>query len=72
VEEKHNLDKERGLRMNGHQISCMEYVDTLEDVLVAVVPEAVDTCHAAYLSAKAGLSRVASFECLNLTCASGR
>jgi hypothetical protein len=36
----------------------MEDVDRLEDVLEAVVTGAVNTRHAAYLSAKAGLSRV--------------
>jgi glycogen debranching enzyme len=45
----------------------MEDVDRLEDVLEAVVTGAVNTRHAAYLSAKAGMSRVASYEFLNLT-----
>jgi hypothetical protein len=45
----------------------MEDVDWLEDVLEAVVTGAVNTRHAAYLSAKAGMSRVASYEFLNLT-----
>jgi hypothetical protein len=67
LEETHSLDKERGIRMNGHRFTLMEDVDRLEDVLEAVVTGAVNTRHAAYLSAKAGLSRVASYEFLNLT-----
>jgi hypothetical protein len=67
LEEKHTLDRERGVRMNGHRFTLMEDVDRLEDVLEAVVTGAVNTRHAAYLSAKAGLSRVASYEYLNLT-----
>jgi hypothetical protein len=53
--------------MNGHRFTLMEDVDRLEDVLEAVVTGAVNTRHAVYLSAKAGLSRVASYEFLNLT-----
>jgi hypothetical protein len=67
IEEKHDLDRERGVRMNAHRFTLMEDVDRLEDVLEAVVSGAVNTRHAAYLSAKAGMSRVASFEYLNLT-----
>jgi hypothetical protein len=66
LEKKHNSDKDRGSRMAAHP-TLMEDVDRLEDVLEAVVTGAVNTRHAAYLSAKAGLSRVASYEFLNLT-----
>jgi hypothetical protein len=72
LEEKHNLDRERGVRMSGDRFTLMEDVDWLEDVLEAVVTGAVNTCHAAYLSAKAGLSRVASFEYLNLFSTGGK
>jgi hypothetical protein len=67
LERKHNADKDRGSRMAAHRFTLMEYVDRLEDVLEAVVTGAVNTRHAAYLSAKAGMSRVASYEFLNLT-----
>jgi hypothetical protein len=67
IEENHNLDRDRGMRMNAHRFTLMEDVDRLEDILEAVVSGAVNTRHAAYLSAKAGLSRVASFEYLNIT-----
>jgi hypothetical protein len=67
LEKKHNTDKDRGSRMAAHRFTLMEDVDRLEDVLEAVVTGAVNTRHAAYLSAKAGLSRVASYEFLNLT-----
>jgi hypothetical protein len=67
LERKHNADKDRGSRMAAHRFTLMEDVDRLEDVLEAVVTGAVNTRHAAYLSAKAGMSRVASYEFLNLT-----
>jgi hypothetical protein len=67
IEENHNLDRDRSMRMNAHRFPLMEDVDRLEDILEAVVSGAVNTRHAAYLSAKAGLSRVASFEYLNIT-----
>jgi hypothetical protein len=67
LEESHNIDIERGVRMSGHRFTLMEDVDRLEDVLEAVVTGAVNTRHAAYPSSKAGLSRVASYEFLNLT-----
>jgi hypothetical protein len=69
LEEKHDLDRERAVRMSAHRFTLMEDVDRLEDVLEAVVTGAVNTRHAAYLSSKAGLSRVASYEFLNLTMA---
>jgi hypothetical protein len=53
--------------MNGHRFTLMEDVDRLENVLEAILTGAVNTRHAAYLSSKAGLSRVASYEYLNLT-----
>ncbi len=58
VEERHALDRDR-----------MEDMNRLKDVLEAVVTGAVKTSQAAYLSAKAGLSQVASFEFLNITAA---
>jgi hypothetical protein len=67
LEKRHNTDRDRGSRMAAHRFTLMEDVDRLEDVLEAVVTGAVNTRHAAYLSAKAGLSRVASYEFLNLT-----
>jgi hypothetical protein len=67
LERKHNSDKDRGVRMAAHRFTLMEDVDRLEDVLEAVVTGSVNTRHAAYLSAKAGMSRVASYEFLNLT-----
>jgi hypothetical protein len=67
LEQKHKSDKDRDSRMAAHRFTLMEDVDCLEDVLEAVVTGAVNTRHAAYLSAKAGMSRVASYEFLNLT-----
>jgi hypothetical protein len=67
LEKKHNADKDGGIRMAAHRFTLMEDVDRLEDVLEAVVTGAVNTRHAAFLSAKAGMSRVASYEFLNLT-----
>jgi hypothetical protein len=67
LERRHSSDKDRGTRMAAHRFTLMEDVDRLEDVLEAVVTGAVNTRHAAYLSAKAGMSRVASYEFLNLT-----
>jgi hypothetical protein len=67
LERRHKADKDRDIRMAAHRFTLMEDVDRLEDVLEAVVTGAVNTRHAAYLSAKAGLSRVASYEFLNLT-----
>jgi hypothetical protein len=67
IEQKHKSDQERGIRMAAHRFTLMEDVDRLEDVLEAVVTGSVNTRHAAYLSAKAGMSRVASYEFLNLT-----
>ena len=67
LERKHNSDKDRAVRMSAHRYTLMEDVDRLEDVLEAVVTGAVNTRHAAYLSAKAGMSRVASYEFLNVT-----
>jgi hypothetical protein len=58
VEERHALDRDR-----------MEDMNRLKDVLEAVVTGAVKTSQAAYLSAKAGPSQVASFEFLNITAA---
>jgi hypothetical protein len=69
LEEKYRLDKERDLRMDAHRFTLMEDVDRLEDILEAVVTGVVNTRHAAFLSAQAGLSRVASFEFVNLTSA---
>jgi hypothetical protein len=67
LEKRHKADKDRDSRMAAHRFTLMEDVDRLEDVLEAVVTGAVNTRHAAYLSAKAGMSRVASYEFLNLT-----
>jgi hypothetical protein len=67
LEQKHKSDKDRDSRMAAHRFTLMEDVDRLEDVLEAVVTGAVSTRHAAYLSAKAGMYRVASYEFLNLT-----
>jgi hypothetical protein len=67
LEKRHKADKDRDSRMAAHWFTLMEDVDRLEDVLEAVVTGAVNTRHAAYLSAKAGMSRVASYEFLNLT-----
>jgi hypothetical protein len=67
LEEKHDLDRGRATRMNAHRFTLMEDVDRLEDVLEAVVTGFVNIRHAAYLSSKAGLSYVASYEFLNLT-----
>ena len=72
VIEQQGRDRERSLRMDGHRFTLMEDVDRLEDILEAVVTGVVNTRHSAYLSSKAGLSRVASFEYLNLTVTSGR
>ncbi len=57
VEEKHNLDRERSVKMNGHRFTLMQDMDKLQDVLVAVMTGAMNTRHTAYLSAKAGLFR---------------
>jgi hypothetical protein len=70
LEEKYRLDKERELRMDAHRFTLMEDVDRLEDILEAVVTGVVNTRHAAFLSAQAGLSRVASFEFMNVTATS--
>ncbi len=67
LEEKYRLDKERELRMNAHRFTLMEDVDRLEDILEGVVTGTVTTRHAAFLSSQAGLSRVASFEFVNVT-----
>jgi hypothetical protein len=67
LERKHSSDQDRGVRMAAHRFTLMEDVDRLEDVLEAVETGSVNTRHAAYLSAKAGMSRVASYEFLNLT-----
>jgi hypothetical protein len=69
LEEKYRLDKERELRMDAHRFTLMEDVDRLEDILEAVVTGVVNTRHAAFLSAQAGLSRVATFEFVNVTTA---
>ncbi len=61
VEEKLNLNRERNLRMNDHWFTLIEDVVRLKDILEAVVTDAVTTRHAAYLSANADLSKVASF-----------
>jgi hypothetical protein len=53
--------------MDAHRFTLMEDVDRLEDILEAVVTGVVNTRHAAFLSAQAGLSRVASFEFVNVT-----
>jgi hypothetical protein len=65
--DKHEFDLERSYRMSAHRFILMEDVDQLEDILEAVVTGAVNSRHAVYLSAKAGLSHVASFAFLNLT-----
>jgi hypothetical protein len=70
LEEKYWLDKERELRMDAHRFTLMEDVDRLEDILEAVVTGVVNTRHAAFLSAQAALSRVASFEFVNVTATS--
>jgi hypothetical protein len=70
LEEKYRLDKERELRMDAHRFTLMEDVDRLEDILEAVVTGMVNTRHAAFLSAQAGLSRVAFFEFVNVTATS--
>ena len=67
LEEKYRLDKERELRMDAHRFTLMEDVDRLEDILEGVVTGTVTTRHAAFLSSQAGLSRVASFEFVNVT-----
>jgi hypothetical protein len=67
LEEKYRLDRERDLRMDAHRFTLMEDVDRLEDILEAVVTGVVNTRHAAFLSAQAGLSRVATFEFVNVT-----
>jgi hypothetical protein len=67
LEEKHDLDRERAVRMNAHRFTLMEDVDRLEDVLEAIVTGSANTRHTAYLSSKAGLSSVTSYEFLNLT-----
>ena len=72
VIEQQSRDRERSLRMDGHRFTLMEDVDRLEDILEAVVTGVVNTRHSAYLSSMAGLSRVASFEYLNMTATSGR
>jgi hypothetical protein len=36
LEERHNSDRDRGVRMNAHQFTLMEDMDRLEDVLEAV------------------------------------
>jgi hypothetical protein len=72
LEQKHKSDKDRDSRMAAHRFTLMEDVDRLEDVLEAVVTGGVNTRHAAFLSTKAGLSRVASYEFLNLTIADGK
>jgi hypothetical protein len=58
LEEKHDQDRQRSLRMDGHHFALMEDVDRLEDIMEAVVPGAVNTQHAAFLTSKAGLSCV--------------
>jgi hypothetical protein len=70
LEEKYRLDKEREMRMDAHRFTLMEDVDRLEDILEAVVTGVANTRHAAFLSAQAGLSRVASFEFVNVTATS--
>jgi hypothetical protein len=70
LEEKYRLDKERDLRMDAHRFTLMEDVDRLEEILEAVVTGVVNTRHAAFLSAQAGLSRVATFEFVNVTATS--
>jgi hypothetical protein len=67
VADKHEFDIERNYRMAAHRFIMMEDVDQLEDILEAVVTGVVSPRHAVYLSAKAGLSHVASFTFLNLT-----
>ncbi len=67
LEEKQNLDRERRLRMDGHHFTLTEDVDRLEDILEAVVTGVVNTWHTAFLSTKVGLSRVDTFEYVNLT-----
>ncbi len=69
LEEKYKVDQERELRMDVHRFTLMEDVDRLEDILEAVVTGVVNTRHAAFLSAQAGLSRVATFEFVNVTTA---
>jgi hypothetical protein len=69
LEEKYRVDQERELRMDAHRFTLMEDVDRLEDILEAVVTGVVNTRHAAFLSAQAGLSRVATFEFVNVTTA---
>jgi hypothetical protein len=70
LEEKYRLDRERELRMDAHRFTLMEDVDRLEDILEAVVTGVVNTRHAAFLSALAGLLHVASFEFVNVTATS--
>jgi hypothetical protein len=70
LEERHKMDQERELRMDGHRFTLMEDVDRMEDILEAVVTGTVNTRHAAFLSTKAGLSRVATFEFVNITASS--
>jgi hypothetical protein len=67
LEEKMGVESARRLRMDGHRFTLMEDVDRLEDILEAVVTGVVNTRHAAFLSSKAGLSRVATFEFVNVT-----
>jgi hypothetical protein len=67
LEEKYRVDQERELRMDAHRFTLMEDVDRLEDILEAVVTGVVNTRHAAFLSSQAGLSRVATFEFVNVT-----
>ena len=67
IAEKHEFDMERNYRMAAHRFTMMEDVDQLEDIVEAVLSGKVNSRHAVYLSAKAGLSHVASYQFMNIT-----
>jgi hypothetical protein len=64
---KHNQDVSKLTRFNTHRHVVLDEIDKLEDILEALWTGVVNTRHAVFLSSRAGLKQVATFQTVGIT-----